>query len=64
MITEKQKQILKEIDTTQKGNWKDWRWQVKHCIRDLETFEQLLDIKLPFIIRESFKKISKSFQCR
>ena len=61
MITEKQKQILKEIDTTQKGNWKDWRWQVKHCIRDLETFEQLLDIKLPFIIRESFKKISKKF---
>ena len=61
MITEKQKQILKEIDTTQKGNWKDWRWQVKHCIRDLETFEQLLDIKLPLIIRESFKKISKKF---
>jgi len=61
MITEKQKQILKEIDTTQKGNWNDWRWQVKHCIRDLKTFEQLLDIELPFILRESFKKISKKF---
>lgn len=61
MITEKQKQILKEINGTQKGSWNDWRWQVKHCIRDLETFEQLLDIKLPFIIRESFKKIAKKF---
>ncbi len=61
MITQKQKQILKEIDGTHKDNWNNWRWQVKHCIRDLETFEQLLDIKLPFIIRESFKKISKKF---
>jgi lysine 2,3-aminomutase len=61
MITDKQKQILKEIDGAQKGNWNDWRWQVKHCIRDLDTFEQLLDIKLPFIMRESFKKISKKF---
>lgn len=61
MITEKQKQILKEIDGTHGDSWNDWRWQVKHCIRDIETFEQLLDIKLPPKIRDPFKKISEKF---
>ena len=61
MITYKQEQILKEIDGAHKDNWNNWRWQVKHCIRDLETFEQLLDIKLPDSICDSFKKISEKF---
>ena len=61
MITDKQKQILKEIDGAQKSNWNDWRWQVKHCIRDLGTFEQLLDIKLPSSICNSFKKTAEKF---
>ena len=61
MITDKQKQILKEIDGAHKDNWNNWRWHVKHCIRDLETFEQLLDIKLPDSICNSFKKISEKF---
>ncbi|MEN6395251.1 MAG: hypothetical protein ABFC78_02065, partial [Methanoregula sp.] len=27
--------------------WKDWRWQVRHAVRDLNTFQQLLGIKFP-----------------
>jgi lysine 2,3-aminomutase len=61
MITKTQKQIFEEIDGTTKSNWNDWKWQVKHCIRDVETFEQLLDIQLPKKLREQFKKISKKF---
>lgn len=27
--------------------WRDWRWQIEHTIRDLNTVEQLLETKLP-----------------
>ena len=27
------------------SNWKNWRWQVKHTIRDISIFEKLLNIK-------------------
>jgi lysine 2,3-aminomutase len=26
--------------------WKDWKWQLKHSINDLETFEEVLGVKL------------------
>lgn len=61
MITKTQKQIFKEIDGTTKSHWDDWKWQVKHCIRDVETFERLLGVQLPKKLREQFKKISEKF---
>jgi len=27
------------------GFWRDWRWQMRHAIRDLATFEQVLGIR-------------------
>jgi lysine 2,3-aminomutase len=24
--------------------WRDWRWQMRHCIRDIKTFERLLGV--------------------
>lgn len=42
-------------------HWKDWKWQLKHCIHDLETFENLLNVKLPENIRENFKSITNKF---
>ncbi|MDW7731481.1 MAG: lysine 2,3-aminomutase [Methanolobus sp.] len=27
------------------SNWKDWKWQIKHCVKDIDTFETLLDIE-------------------
>ncbi len=61
MISEQQKSILKEIDGGKLSNWMDWKWQVRHSVRDLETFERLLDIKVPDTIREQYKQITSKF---
>ena len=26
--------------------WRDWRWQLRHAIRDIDTFEQSLGVRL------------------
>ncbi|MFO7937292.1 MAG: lysine 2,3-aminomutase, partial [Kiritimatiellia bacterium] len=44
-----------------RANWNDWHWQIKHCVHDLETFERLLDVRLPDKTREDFKKITEIF---
>ncbi|MEA2077551.1 MAG: lysine 2,3-aminomutase [Candidatus Marinimicrobia bacterium] len=61
MISEKQKSILKEIDGGELNNWRDWKWQVRHAIRDLDTFENLLDIKVPDKVREQYSEITAKF---
>ncbi len=60
-LTENQQKILNEIDGGVARNWKDWKWQMKHCVKDLETFENLLDIKLPERLRENFTKTVEKF---
>jgi lysine 2,3-aminomutase len=61
MISEKQKNILNEIDGGGLNNWHDWKWQVRHTIRDLDTFENLLDIRVSNEIREQYSKITSKF---
>jgi lysine 2,3-aminomutase len=41
--------------------WRDWKWQMRHSIRDLDAFERLLDIKLGFELRADFSKTVKKF---
>jgi lysine 2,3-aminomutase len=61
MLTESQHKILNEIAGSSIRNWKDWRWQLRHCVRDLETFENLLNIQLPTAIRHHFTLITEQF---
>lgn len=61
MFNERQQQIFEEIGGKKDRHWYDWHWQMKHCIRDLETFEKLLDISLPEELRERFKKTVEKF---
>lgn len=61
MLTENQQNILNEIDGGTASHWKDWKWQLKHCIHDIETFEALLSITLPDHIREQFQEIVRKF---
>ena len=61
MISEKQKSIIEEIDDGELKNWRDWKWQVKHSIRDLDTFERLLGITVSDEIRKHHKKITAKF---
>ncbi len=61
MLSKKQKAIVNEIDGSSVSKWKDWKWQVKNCIRDVDTFETLLNIHLPDELRQNFRSITDKF---
>jgi len=61
MLTQSQHKILNEIDGSSISNWNDWKWQLKHCIQDLDTFETLLNINLPETLRQQFQLIVEKF---
>jgi len=57
-----QKQIFNSIDTTaDSSRWRDWKWQMRHSIRDLNTFETLLGIELSEEQRSAFRKTVDKF---
>ncbi|NYT07840.1 MAG: lysine 2,3-aminomutase [Methanomicrobiales archaeon] len=41
--------------------WKDWRWQIRHTIRDLATVEHLLGISLEKSEREAMERTIEKF---
>jgi lysine 2,3-aminomutase len=43
------------------SHWSDWRWQMRHSIRDLDTFERLLDITLSGQQRKAFGQTVEKF---
>ncbi len=43
------------------SHWSDWRWQMRHSIRDLDTFERLLDITLSGEQRKAFGQTVEKF---
>jgi len=48
IYVESQRLIAEKIDkNSEKSNWKDWKWQLRNAIRDLETFERLTGITFP-----------------
>lgn len=42
-----QRYIAEKISITPIGRtqWKDWNWQLRHAVRDIASFENLLDVK-------------------
>ncbi len=61
MLNDKQKEMLNEFEGADRSNWNDWRWQVKHRVRNVEDFEKLLDIELPAKVREESHSITEVF---
>ena len=41
--------------------WKDWRWQLRHAVRDISTFEQVLGIRFNREEREQLQKTIDKF---
>ncbi len=57
-----QEQIINSIDTdATSSHWKDWKWQMKNSIRDLDTFETLLNITLSPEQRQAFSQTAEKF---
>ncbi|MFW6155604.1 MAG: lysine 2,3-aminomutase [Planctomycetota bacterium] len=42
-------------------HWRDWRWQIRHAIRDIDTFEQSLGVKLTLDERERVERTLAKF---
>jgi len=61
-LSKVQKQIIKCIDEEAlSSHWKDWKWQVKHTIKDLKTFEALTGVELTKKQREEFERSMDRF---
>lgn len=57
-----QKHIIQSIDEdASSSQWRDWKWQLRHCVRDLETFENLLQVKMSEEQRADFEKTVSRF---
>lgn len=42
----RQKEVFNKIDIdADLSSWRDWKWQIRHAIHDIETFESLLGVK-------------------
>ncbi|MBN2601507.1 MAG: lysine 2,3-aminomutase, partial [Candidatus Marinimicrobia bacterium] len=60
IFNEKQQELTEKIDADALiKNWKDWKWQLKHSIRDVDTFEVLLGIKFS---EEERQKIDETIE--
>jgi lysine 2,3-aminomutase len=57
-----EQKIISAIDNlADNSNWRDWKWQMRHCVRDLETFEMLLGVELSEEQRNDFRKTIEKF---
>jgi lysine-2,3-aminomutase len=57
------KQIAHNIDGDDESHefWKDWKWQLKHSIKDLSTLERLLNINFPDAYRAQMEETIRKF---
>ena len=42
-------------------NWRDYRWQLRHAVRDLKTFEDLTGIEFSREEKLSYQKVLEKF---
>jgi len=60
-INRKRIQTLIHRKTQKKSDWFDWKWQVAHTVRDLETAEHLLGLTFPQDRRQQIKHTVEKF---
>ncbi len=61
-LTGAQENIINAIDEDiPHSHWKDWKWQVKHTVKSLDSFEALLGISLPEEKRAEFMATTGKF---
>lgn len=54
--------IARKIDSRSAViQWNSWKWQVKNAIRDISTFERLLDVRFPDEERQGLEKTIRRF---
>ncbi len=62
IYNKRQQQIAEKISSDAiDANWKDWKWQIRHSIRDIDTFEKLAGIKFSKEKREMLDETVEKF---
>ncbi|WP_440951840.1 lysine 2,3-aminomutase [Methanococcoides sp. FTZ1] len=60
--SKQQKEIATKIDSEDFLNkWKDWKWQLKHSIKDIDTFEKLLGISFDLSEKKKLEETLEKF---
>ena len=60
--TQKQKAIAEKIDSeTTLNMWRDYKWQLKHAIKDIDTFQTLTGIMFSKKERKKLEKTVEKF---
>jgi len=45
-FSRKQKDMARKMDSlAEHSHWKDWKWQMKHAIKDIDTFQEVTNIE-------------------
>lgn len=62
IYSEQQQELASQIDeNTSLKHWKDWKWQLKHSIQDIDTFEKLLDVEFTPEERKTLEETVEKF---
>ena len=62
IYNERQQKLAEKIDSEViKKNWKDWKWQMKHLIKDIDTFQKVTGIDFPKKEKEELKETLSKF---
>ncbi len=62
MLSSQQEHIIENIGNDgSRSSWRDWRWQMRNCVKDIDTFETLLGIELDPKTREDFTRTVQKF---
>lgn len=58
----KQRAIAQKLSAEAMGsNWRDWKWQLRHSVRDISAFEKLLDITFETFERRQLEETIATF---
>lgn len=49
------------LDDKAYDNWKNWKWQVSHCIKDINTIEKILDVRFDTEGRQQIQETMNLF---
>lgn len=61
-FTKQQKSVASLIsNNTEFSQWNDWKWQLKHSIKDIDTVERLLNITFSLDKRKNLEKTITEF---
>jgi len=62
IYNKEQQELAEQIDgNTSLRNWKDWKWQLKHSIHDIATFEKLLNVEFSSKERKELEETVEKF---